>query len=128
MQIGFIGLGIMGAHIARNLQRGGHALTVHDIRRESAASHLAAGAVWAATPREAAAGAELVFTSLPGPPEVEAVCRGPDGILAGLPKCSAYFDLTTNAPSTVRRLSTRMPPLSVTSRGTRWARAWAAFR
>lgn len=60
--------------------------------------------MWAATPREAAAGAEVVFTSLPGPPEVEAVCHGPDGILAALPKGSAYFDLTTNAPSTVRRL------------------------
>jgi 3-hydroxyisobutyrate dehydrogenase len=104
MKIGFIGLGIMGAHIVRNLQRSGHALTVHDIRRESATSHLAAGAQWAATPREAATGADVVFTSLPGPPEVEAVCHGPDGILAGLPDGHAYFDLTTNAPSTVRKL------------------------
>jgi 3-hydroxyisobutyrate dehydrogenase len=104
MRIGFIGLGTMGRHMAANLQRAGHLLAVHDVRREAAEAHLAAGATWAATPREAATGAEVVFTSLPGPPEVEAVALGADGVIAGLVPGAAYFDLSTIAPSLVRKL------------------------
>ncbi|HTU55079.1 MAG TPA: NAD(P)-dependent oxidoreductase [Acetobacteraceae bacterium] len=104
MRIGFVGLGTMGKHMAANLQRAGHQLAVHDVRREAAEGHLAAGATWAATPREAATGAEVVFTSLPGPPEVEAVALGADGIIAGMASGAAYFDLSTIAPSLVRKL------------------------
>ncbi len=104
MRIGFIGLGTMGKHMAANLQRAGHLLAVHDVRREAAEAPLAAGATWAATPREAATGAEVVFTSLPGPPEVEAVALGADGIIAGLAPGAAYFDLSTISPSLVRKL------------------------
>jgi 3-hydroxyisobutyrate dehydrogenase len=68
MKIGFIGVGTMGAHMASNLQAAGHALIVHDVKKEAAAPHLAAGAVWAATPREVAKDAEAIFTSPPGPP------------------------------------------------------------
>ena len=104
MQVGFIGLGIMGASMAANLQKAGHRLVVHDLRRASAEPHLAAGAVWAETPRAVAEAAEVVFTSLPGPPEVEAVALGADGLLAGMRPGGAYFDLSTNSPSTVRRI------------------------
>lgn len=104
MKIGFIGLGTMGRHMAKNLMKGGHELTVHDIRREAAAPHLEAGARWADTPRAVAAASEVVFTSLPGPAEVEAVALGGEGLLSGLPAGRAYFDLTTNAPAVVRRL------------------------
>jgi len=104
VRIGFVGLGTMGRHMAANLLRAGHTLVVHDVRREAAAPHLAAGAAWADTPRGAAEGAEVVFTSLPGPAEVEAVALGAEGLLAGLAAGAAYFDLTTNAPSLVRRL------------------------
>lgn len=104
MRIGFIGLGTMGRHMAANLQRAGHLLAVHDVRREAAEAHLAAGATWAATPREAATEAEIVFTSLPGPPEVEAVALGANGIIAGLAPGAAYFDLSTISPSLVRKL------------------------
>ena len=54
MKVGFIGLGIMGASMASNLQAAGYELVVHDVRREAAAPHLAAGAVWADTPRAVA--------------------------------------------------------------------------
>jgi 3-hydroxyisobutyrate dehydrogenase len=104
MRIGFIGLGIMGASMAANLQRAGHQLLVSDIRREAAATHLANGAEWAATPREVAAGSEIVFTSLPGPPEMEAVALGENGLLSGMQPGTAYFDLSTNAPSMVRKV------------------------
>jgi 3-hydroxyisobutyrate dehydrogenase-like beta-hydroxyacid dehydrogenase len=105
MRIGFIGLGMMGASMAANLQKAGHALLVSDIRRESAASHLANGAEWADTPRAVAAGSEIVFTSLPGPAEMEQVALGEDGLLSGMKAGSAYFDLSTNAPSMVRKVS-----------------------
>src|ERR687892_392925 len=83
MKVGFIGLGIMGASMASNVQKGGHALVVHDLRAEAAKPHLAAGAVWAATPRQVAEASDVVLTSLPGPPEVEAVGPGGDGLPGG---------------------------------------------
>jgi 3-hydroxyisobutyrate dehydrogenase len=104
MRVGFIGLGIMGASMASNVQKGGHELIVHDIRAEAAKPHLAAGAVWARTPREVAEASEVVLTSLPGPPEVEAVALGENGLLAGLAPGQAYFDLSTNSPTVVRRI------------------------
>ena len=104
MKIGFIGLGTMGRHMASNLMKAGHELVVHDARREAAAPHRAAGAVWADSPRGVAEATEVVFTSLPGPPEVEAVALGADGLLAGLTAGQTYFDLTTNAPELVRRI------------------------
>ena len=73
MKVGFIGLGTMGASMASNLQAAGHALAVHDVRRAAAAPHLAAGAIWKDTPRALAEDVDVVFTSLPGPPEVEQV-------------------------------------------------------
>src|SRR5260370_39097048 len=104
MQIGFIGLGTMGASMAANLQKAGYALIVHDARREAAARHIAAGAVWVEPPREIAGATEVMFTSLPGPPEVEAVALGPDGLLAGIREGAAYFDLSTNARSLVQKI------------------------
>src|SRR2546427_2224242 len=104
MKIGFIGLGTMGRHMASNLIRAGHALVVHDVRREAAAPHRDAGAGWADTPRAVAEATDVVFTSLPGPPEVEAVALGEQGLLEGLKAGQGYFDLTTNAPAPVRRI------------------------
>jgi len=104
MRLGFIGLGTMGASMAANLQKAGHRLVVNDIRRAVAAPHLAAGAVWAETPRQVAEAAEVVFTSLPGPPEVEKVALGAEGLLAGMRAGGAYFDLSTNSPTLVRRI------------------------
>jgi len=104
MQVGFIGLGTMGASMAANLQKVGHGLVVHDARRAAAEPHLAAGAVWAESPRKVAEAVEVVFSSLPGPPEVEAVALGPDGLLSGLRKGGAFFDLSTNSPTMVRRI------------------------
>src|SRR5499425_1963848 len=105
MKIGFIGLGIMGASMASNMmKKGGFEAVVHDIRREAAAPHLAAGATWADSPRKVAEATEVVLTSLPGPPEMEAVALGPDGLLAGMTKGKVYADLSTNSPTLVRRI------------------------
>jgi 3-hydroxyisobutyrate dehydrogenase len=90
--------------MAANLQKAGYELVVNDIRRASADGHIAQGASWAATPRAVAEVADVVLTSLPGPPEVEAVALGADGLLSGLRKDAACFDLSTNSPSLVRKI------------------------
>ncbi|HEX6510671.1 MAG TPA: NAD(P)-dependent oxidoreductase [Chloroflexota bacterium] len=102
--IGFVGLGTMGGKMAANLQKAGCELVVNDVRRAAVEGHLAAGATWAGTPRAVGQASDLVFTSLPGPPEVEAVALGDDGLLAGMRDGAAWFDLSTNSPTLVRRL------------------------
>jgi 3-hydroxyisobutyrate dehydrogenase len=104
MRIGFIGLGNMGGPMALNLIKAGHALIVHDVRRAAARPHLEAGATWADSPRDVARQSELILTSLPGPPEVEAVALGPDGILHGAVAGTVYADLSTNSPTVMRKL------------------------
>src|SRR5262249_61435087 len=87
MRIGFIGLGNMGGPMALNVLKAGHTMVVNDIRHELAKPHLALGAVWADTPKAVAQASEVVFTSLPGPREVEAgglrPAGGPEGRARG---------------------------------------------
>lgn len=104
MKIGFIGVGNIGAPIARQLLKAGHELLVHDLRREAAADLLAGGAAWAASMAEMAADCKTVCTCLPGPKEMEAVCLGPAGLVENLKPGSLYIDHTTNAPALVRRV------------------------
>ena len=104
MKIGFIGLGTMGASIAMNAIKGGHDLVVYDSNAEAARPHLVAGAEWADGPRAVAAQTEVIFTSLPGPAEVEAVALGEGGLIEGLQSGQAYFDLSTNSPTLVRQV------------------------
>ena len=108
MKIGFIGLGTMGASMAANLQKSQHRLVVNDIRKEAAEAHIGAGAEWADTPRAVAERCDVVFTSLPGPPEVEAVVFGEDGLLEGARPGMAYFDLSTNSQALMRRIHAAM--------------------
>jgi 3-hydroxyisobutyrate dehydrogenase len=105
MKVGFIGLGTMGAFIAANLQKAGYELVIHDVRREAGANRLAAGATWAETPRAVAEQSDIVFTSLPGPAEVEPVMFGADGVIAGVKPGMAVFDLSTNSQALVRRFA-----------------------
>jgi len=94
MKIGFIGLGAMGRPMAANLQRAGHALQAYDLRRVE-------GFSMKSSPAEAAQGCELLFTSLPGPAEVEAVA-------ANIKSSVVWFDLSTNSPQVVRRLHAQL--------------------
>jgi 3-hydroxyisobutyrate dehydrogenase len=96
MKIGFIGLGVMGGPIAARLAHAGHALRVHDLRRVEVPC-----AAWADSAALAVQEAEAVFTSLPGPKEVEALATQ---ITPALARGAAWFDLTTNSPSCVRRV------------------------
>lgn len=82
-RIGFVGLGIMGRPMARNLIKAGHTLIVHDITTAAREGMTADGAAWAETAKDAAAVSEIVITMLPDGPEVEAAVTGPNGVLAG---------------------------------------------
>jgi 3-hydroxyisobutyrate dehydrogenase len=108
MQIGFIGLGMMGRGMSANMQKAGHALVVHDLTRQAASQHLANGAIWADTPRAVAEACDVVFTSLPTPADVETVGLGEQGLSAGFRAGAAWFDLSTNAVDVVRRLHARL--------------------
>lgn len=108
MRIGFIGLGRMGASIAKNLQAAGHPLVVHDLRREAAQAHVERGARWADSPRALAAESDLVFTCLPGPPEIEAIVLGPGGLLEGLRPGAIYVDLSSSSPTLIRTIAGRL--------------------
>nr|WP_294524829.1 NAD(P)-dependent oxidoreductase [uncultured Rhodopila sp.] len=107
MKAGFIGLGTMGALMAANLQKAiqpqGHTLILHDLNKNAAVALEHNGALWAASPAALAAESDIIFTSLPGPPEFEQVVYSEHGILSAIRPGTAHFDLTTNAPATVRR-------------------------
>jgi 3-hydroxyisobutyrate dehydrogenase-like beta-hydroxyacid dehydrogenase len=104
MKVGFIGIGTMGGHMALNVRKAGFDLVVNDLRKTASEPHVKAGAAWADSPRRVAEAADVVFTSLPGPKDVEKVA---DDLIAGMRKGTAWFDLSTNSPTTVRRLSQR---------------------
>jgi 3-hydroxyisobutyrate dehydrogenase-like beta-hydroxyacid dehydrogenase len=102
--VGFIGLGTMGGRIAANVQKAGYEVIVHDLHRQQAGHHLQAGAAWAETPRELAERSDVIFTSLPEPADVERVALGASGLIEGVKKGAAYFDLSTNSPAVVKKI------------------------
>ena len=107
MKIGFIGVGTMGAGMALNLRKAGNEAVVNDVRPAAAAPHLAAGCAWAESVGAVARAADVVFTSLPGPKEIEAVALGQDGLLANMRRGTTWFDLSTNSPTLIRSLHER---------------------
>lgn len=113
MKIGFIGLGMMGKGMAANLQKAGHDLVIHDLSEKAAAPFLDKGASWAPSPAALAAQVELVFTSLPTPADVLAVCNGHEGLAKGFHAGTTWFDFSTNALSVVRELNTQLKPMGV---------------
>jgi len=103
--VGFIGLGNMGGAAARNLQRAGFALCVHDLRLEAATSLLAHGAQWAETPAAALNAVEIIITMVFGLAQVEQVVRGEHGLLTGDCRGKLWIDLTTSSPKLMRQLA-----------------------
>ena len=95
MRIGFIGLGAMGRPMAASLQRAGHDLQVHDLRRVEGFANFKASVT------EAAKDCEVLFTSLPGPAEVAAIAPQVQSV-------KAWFDLSTNSPAKVRELHQKL--------------------
>jgi len=104
MNVGFIGLGTMGAPMARNVMKKGHRLVVHDTQAAAVQSLVDAGAHAATTPREVAASCDVVITMLPDAPDVERVALGADGIVEGIRSGSVYIDMSTIDPATTRKV------------------------
>ena len=104
MKAGFIGLGNMGRPMVEWLLKAGVPTVVHDLREESAVTALDLGATWAASAAEVAAQCDVVCTCLPGPPEMEAVYLGPDGLMEGIKDGGICVDHTTNSPDSVRKV------------------------
>lgn len=90
---------------ALNLIKGGHQLAVCDLDSSRAAAHLQAGATWAKTPEEAAKGADVVFTMVFGPKQIDEVVRGPNGLLGAMGPGQVWIDMTTNQPDLARQLA-----------------------
>ncbi|QAY90013.1 MULTISPECIES: 3-hydroxyisobutyrate dehydrogenase [unclassified Pseudomonas] len=102
MKIAFIGLGNMGAPMARNLIKAGHALNLVDLNKTVLAELEQLGGSISASAREAAQGAELVITMLPAAVHVRSVWLGEDGVLAGIAKGVPAVDCSTIDPQTAR--------------------------
>ncbi len=104
MKVGFIGLGTMGAPMARNILAKGHEVVVCDVVPAAVSALVAAGATAAATPRAVAQQCEFTITMLPDAPDVERVAFGPDGVVAGIRAGSVYIDMSTIDPATTRKV------------------------
>ncbi|MFC6335623.1 3-hydroxyisobutyrate dehydrogenase [Pseudomonas sp. CCM 7891] len=102
MKIAFIGLGNMGAPMARNLIKAGHALNLFDLNQTVLAELAALGGTISTSPRDAAHGAELVVTMLPAAAHVRSVWLGEDGVLAGIGSGVPAVDCSTIDPQTAR--------------------------
>jgi 2-hydroxymethylglutarate dehydrogenase len=107
MNIGFIGVGNMGRHMARHLLEAGYNLWVHDIRKEAAQFLIDKGAKWADSPATVARNCEIVLLSLPGPSQVEEVVFGKDGLASGWKKGDIVIDTSTNSPDTIRGIAVK---------------------
>lgn len=102
----FIGVGIMGGLMAGRLLDAGADLAVYDIRQAAAAPLLERGAQWADSAEAAVAGCDIVWTSLPGPTQVESVLLGNEaGVLSAMAEGAVLVDTTTNDPDVARRVS-----------------------
>ncbi|MBS1881821.1 MAG: 2-hydroxy-3-oxopropionate reductase [Actinobacteria bacterium] len=103
--VGFVGLGVMGKPMARNLLGAGYPLVVHSRSNPPVEELVAAGATAATTPAEAAAAADVVITMLPDGPQVEEVFGGEDGIFAAARPGALLIDMSTIAPAVSRSLA-----------------------
>ncbi|MCA1738019.1 MAG: 2-hydroxy-3-oxopropionate reductase [Actinobacteria bacterium] len=104
-KIGFVGLGLMGRPMARNLMQAGYDLVVHNRSRGKVEELVSEGATAAESPREVSEGCDIVFTMLPGPPEVREVVTGEGGVLEGAREGSLVVDMSTSSPVLARELA-----------------------
>ena len=113
MRVAFVGLGIMGQPMAKNVARKGYPLSVYNRTAEKALPIEEAGAVVAGSPKEAAKGADVVILMLTGPEAVDQVLDGPQGVLAGLDAGKTMINMSTVPPSYSRRLSETLKARSI---------------
>jgi 2-hydroxy-3-oxopropionate reductase len=109
--IGFIGLGLMGKPMARNLLKRGYALVVHSRSRAPVDELVAAGATAAVSPADVARRATTIITMLPDGPDVEQVLEAPDGVFSAMQPGTVIIDTSTISPAIAKRLALRAKAL-----------------
>jgi 2-hydroxy-3-oxopropionate reductase len=113
MKVGFIGLGIMGKPMAKNLLRAGHSLTVFDILAPAVKELVQAGAQAGENPQDVARRSDVVITMLPNSPHVRDAALGDRGILKGIAPGALYIDMSSVAPAAVQEIAARFAEKSV---------------
>ena len=113
LKVGYIGLGLMGKSIARNILKAGFPLVVHNRSRAAVDELVAEGAVAAFSPAEVAAQVDVVFTNLPDSPDVEKVALGENGIIAGAHPGLIMIDNSTIKPATARKITAALAAVGV---------------
>ena len=103
--IGFVGLGTIGGVVARNIQKAGYSMVVYDIAPSAARMLVESGARLATSPMDVARNCRIIFSSLPGPSEVEAVALGSNGLVHGVGDGSVYIDLSSSSAGLIRRVA-----------------------
>jgi 2-hydroxy-3-oxopropionate reductase len=112
--IGFIGLGVMGRPMAKNLLKRGYSLVVHSRSRPPVDELVSAGAERADSPAAVARRATRIITMLPDSPDVEEVLAGPDGVFSAIQRGTIVIDTSSIAPGVARRLAERAKSLGAT--------------
>jgi 2-hydroxy-3-oxopropionate reductase len=113
LKVGYIGLGLMGKSIARNIHKAGFPLVVHNRSRAAVDELVAEGAIAAFSPAEVAAQVDVVFTNLPDSPDVEKVALGEKGIIAGAHPGLIMIDNSTIKPATARKIAAALAEAGV---------------
>lgn len=114
MQLGFIGVGNIGTPMCRHLIEAGHTVVAYDVNPSHLARIVSLGAQASDSPKAVAQAGAIVFSSLPGPREIEQVALGPDGIIEAARPGLLFVDLSTNAPSVARRVCAALAARGVT--------------
>jgi 2-hydroxy-3-oxopropionate reductase len=112
-RVGYIGLGLMGSAMARNLMKAGFSLVVHNRSQEIVKQLVSEGATAAASPKEVAQQVDFVFTNLPDSPDVETVALGPNGIAEGAHAGLVFIDNSTIKPETARKIAAQLAKIGV---------------
>ena len=108
MRIGFIGLGIMGKPMAKNLIKAGYSLVVNDINKEAVAELVSAGAAEAASAKEVASQSDVVVTMLPNSPHVQTVVLGEGGVIEGAKEGLVVVDMSSISPIVSREVAAEL--------------------
>ena len=113
LKVGYIGLGLMGKSIARNILKAGFSVVVHNRSRAAVDELVAEGATAANSPKEVAEQVDVIFTNLPDTPDVEKVVLGENGILEGAHDGLVYIDNSTIKPAAARRIAEKLAEKNV---------------
>ena len=115
LKIGYIGLGLMGKSMARNILKAGFPVVVHNRSRAAVAELVSEGAIEAFSPKEVANQVDIVFTNLPDSPDVEQVLLGKDGVIEGAHSGLIAIDNSTIKPASARMLYQKLAQLGVSA-------------